>query len=81
MSNETEAVANETEVIEETTEERAPFAILFQLEDVGINGRQATFEALQELFAKEKTPLTLSLFSRFCLQVGPELFQIGRAHV
>jgi mannitol-1-/sugar-/sorbitol-6-/2-deoxyglucose-6-phosphatase len=42
-------------------------ALLFQLEDIAVEGRKATFSVLKKLLGEHKVDLPLPLFSRYCL--------------
>ncbi len=51
----------------------APFTLLFQLEDVVVNGRKAAFAALKKLFAEQKLELTPALFGKYAVSSTPQV--------
>lgn len=61
-----------------TPEEQAAPAptlgVLFQLEDIAVNGRKMAFDALKDLLHDHKMELTATLFSRYCLHSGPQSY-------
>jgi len=57
---------------EQAEQDKNPFALLFQLEDVALNGRKTAYETLEEILRDEKIKISPPLFSRFCLQAGPD---------
>lgn len=51
-----------------------PFSILFQLEDIGVEGRKAAFEVLKKALKEQKVELTLPIFSHYCLHSVPSVY-------
>jgi len=59
--------------------EQAPVAVttlslLFQLEDVAVNGRGTAFKALKDRLGKMKLSLDESVFRRICLGTAPQVY-------
>ncbi len=52
----------------------ALFSLLFQLEDMAVDGRRALFEAVKKILSEQKIVFTPALFSRYCLGVPPAVF-------
>ncbi|HBA84766.1 MAG TPA: hypothetical protein DCZ95_11785 [Verrucomicrobia bacterium] len=49
-----------------------PYAVLFELDNVAINGRKIRFQVLKALMAQNGVELDQGMFSRFCLHSSPE---------
>jgi beta-phosphoglucomutase-like phosphatase (HAD superfamily) len=47
------------------------FALLFELENVAVEGREVTYNVLSNLFSEQQTPLQPALFSRYCMDALP----------
>lgn len=63
----------------ETPEQMAPpppppFSILFQLEDIGVDGRKAAFDVLKKVLKDQKIELTPPMFSHYCLHSIPAVY-------
>ena len=62
----------------ETPERPAPppplFSVLFQLEDIGVDGRKAMFEILKQAFKGHKIDFTPPVFAHYCLHSVPAVF-------
>ena len=50
------------------------FGILFQLEDIAVNGRKVAFEVLKSVLKDQKVELPAFLFSRYCLYSAPQVY-------
>ena len=50
------------------------FALLFQLEDIAVNGRKLTYEALADLLGEQKGGFSAALFARRALHAAPRAF-------
>jgi beta-phosphoglucomutase-like phosphatase (HAD superfamily) len=53
------------------------YAVLFQLEDVAVNGRKITFDVLKKALGEQKIDLSIPVFSRYCLNSTPQSFLPG----
>jgi HAD superfamily hydrolase (TIGR01509 family) len=49
-----------------------PYAVLFELDNVAINGRKIRFQVLKALMAKNGVELDAGTFARFCMHSAPE---------
>ena len=81
--------STETEEIEQAVEESiedkpitaSDFALLFELENLAVVGRPATFDLLKSILGDRKVELLPAVFSRYCLysspaQYIPELLEV-----
>jgi hypothetical protein len=50
------------------------FSIFFQLEDIGVDGRKATFDVLKKALKDQKIELTVPMFSHYCLHSVPSVY-------
>jgi beta-phosphoglucomutase-like phosphatase (HAD superfamily) len=50
------------------------FALLFQLEEIAVEGRRMMYEVLCDLFGESKKKMTVPLFARYCLQTTPQAY-------
>lgn len=50
------------------------FAVLFELDDVAVSVRRATYEVLRSILADHKIDFTPTHFSRYCLQPSPAAY-------
>lgn len=63
----------EIDVVEETqTETTTLFALLFELEYVAVDARQATYDLFHSLLSESGVDITPVHFSRYCLHPSPE---------
>lgn len=59
---------------DETDQKRLPRAVLFELENVAIKGRQIIYDVLESVLADKSVKLTQLMFSRYCLGSSPKDF-------
>lgn len=64
----------EINVGEEAASESSPFALLFELEFVAMDSRQAAYDLLQNLLGEHRLELTPVLFSRYALHPSPKQY-------
>jgi beta-phosphoglucomutase-like phosphatase (HAD superfamily) len=69
------------EAFEEPAAPTPMFGVLFQLEDVAVDGRKAAFEVLKGLLQDHKIVFTTSLFSRYCLHATPQHYLLDLLEV
>ena len=50
------------------------YAVLFQLEDVAVNGRKIAYDILKKALGEQKIDLPLTVFSRYCLNPTPQTY-------
>ena len=63
----------DAEVTEEEVEEsKSPFAVFFELENVAIHSRQATYDVLSSILTEQKIPFQPIHFGRYCLNPSLE---------
>ena len=67
-------MVSKKEAIMSKTAKRRPSAVVFELEYVGTNGRQVSFEALSGVLEKKGLSLTAAQFTRFCTERHPQDF-------
>ena len=48
------------------------YAVLFQLEDVAVNGRKIAYEILKKTLGEQKIDFPIPLFSRYCVDSTPQ---------
>ena len=59
---------------EKSEKVEARYALLFELESVAVNGRQAAFEVLRSILSDHNVDFTEVHYSRYCLAPAPELY-------
>jgi beta-phosphoglucomutase-like phosphatase (HAD superfamily) len=50
------------------------YAVLFQLEDVAVNGRNIAYEILKKTLSEQKIDFPLPIFSRYCVDSTPQAY-------
>jgi beta-phosphoglucomutase-like phosphatase (HAD superfamily) len=50
------------------------YAILFQMEDVAVNGRKNAYEILKKILGERKIDFPAHLFSRYCVDSTPQAY-------
>jgi beta-phosphoglucomutase-like phosphatase (HAD superfamily) len=48
------------------------YAVLFQMEDVAVNGRKIAYETLKKTLGEQEIDFPISLFSRYCVDSTPQ---------
>jgi beta-phosphoglucomutase-like phosphatase (HAD superfamily) len=69
MTTETDTVEDNQDIPE--VEEKLQFALIFELEYIAANAREAEFNVLQSVLKDKKKEVTEIDFSRFCMTAGP----------
>lgn len=65
----------EAEEVQPEPQAPAPiYAVLFQLEDIAVNGRKIVYETLKKALAEQKIDLSVPVFARYCLNSAPQTF-------
>ncbi len=76
MSNKAER-NNPKEAEETQPQPSAPapvYSILFQLEDIAVNGRKIAYDALKHALSEQKIDFSMPVFSRYCLSSTPQTY-------
>ena len=55
------------DVAADAKDTKAPLALLFELENIAVDGRECSFQALEKALAPSKISLNPVLYSRFCV--------------
>ena len=50
------------------------YAILFQLEDLAVNGRKIAYDILKKALGEQKIDLSMPVFARYCLNSNPQTY-------
>jgi beta-phosphoglucomutase-like phosphatase (HAD superfamily) len=50
------------------------YAVLFQLEDMAVNGRKIAYDVLKKALGELKVDLSLPVFSRYCVSSTPQTY-------
>jgi len=62
------------DVVEQQPVSLPQYSLLFQLEDVVVNGRKVAFDVLKKLLAEHKVDFNIGTFSRHCLYSMPKQY-------
>ena len=69
---------NKPKEVEETQPQpHAPapiYAVLFQLEDLAVNGRKIAYDVLKKALGEQKIDLSVPVFSRYCVSSTPQTY-------
>ena len=50
------------------------YSILFQLEDIAVNGRKIAYDVLKKALSEQKIDFSMPVFSRYCLSSTPQTY-------
>lgn len=69
-----EKTEQQEEQAESVESQESEFAVLFELEELAVKGREATFELLKNMLAEHSITFTEPQFSRFCCYSSPKFY-------